>query len=116
LKNVLKLERQLLSRVGPNIYPFKVHLGASGDNFYVVDQGNFDVIKDGVKVNSLGPGSSKCYIFTRFSGRSFGELALMYNAPRNATVQVSRMIFLNSKRQQVTLFVGRWIEQPFVQY
>eukprot|EP01118_Nematostelium_gracile_P008769 TRINITY_DN2912_c0_g1_i1.p1 TRINITY_DN2912_c0_g1~~TRINITY_DN2912_c0_g1_i1.p1 ORF type:complete len:536 (-),score=144.87 TRINITY_DN2912_c0_g1_i1:87-1694(-) len=51
-----------------------IRQGASGDNFYIVDQGNFDVIKDGLKVNSLGP------------GRSFGELALMYGAPRNATI------------------------------
>ena len=60
--------------------------GDAGDYFYVVERGTFDIYvnpkgtvepgKDGMgdKVNSIGPGGS------------FGELALMYNAPRAATV------------------------------
>ena len=60
--------------------------GDAGDYFYVVEKGTFDIYvnpaghvepgKDGMgnKVNSIGPGGS------------FGELALMYNAPRAATV------------------------------
>lgn len=60
--------------------------GDAGDYFYIVEQGSFDVYihpsgtaqpgSDGLgtKVNSIGPGGS------------FGELALMYNAPRAATV------------------------------
>lgn len=53
--------------------------GDNGDFFYVVESGQFDIFvtgKDGVtaKVASRGPGSS------------FGELALMYNSPRAATV------------------------------
>lgn len=60
--------------------------GDAGDNFYVVEKGNFDVYihpsgsiqagSDGLgkKVASIGPGGS------------FGELALMYNAPRAATI------------------------------
>ncbi|CAM9501360.1 unnamed protein product [Ectocarpus sp. 13 AM-2016] len=51
--------------------------GDAGDNFYVIDEGTFDVYikKEGVetKVKSLGP------------GESFGELALMYSTPRSAT-------------------------------
>lgn len=49
--------------------------GELGDNFYVVDSGEFEIYKDNVKVAHRGAGSS------------FGELALMYNAPRAATVQ-----------------------------
>ncbi|KJF61583.1 cAMP-dependent protein kinase regulatory subunit [Coccidioides immitis RS] len=60
--------------------------GDAGDYFYIVEQGHFDVFIHpsgsaqpghngmGSKVNEIGPGGS------------FGELALMYNAPRAATV------------------------------
>ena len=60
--------------------------GDAGDYFYVVERGTFDIYVNpsghvlpgpdgmGKKVNSIGPGGS------------FGELALMYNAPRAATV------------------------------
>lgn len=53
--------------------------GDPGDAFYIVDEGTFDISVsrgDGpsTKVLSCGPGSS------------FGELALMWNAPRAATV------------------------------
>ncbi|KAL6721447.1 hypothetical protein ACLMJK_000550 [Lecanora helva] len=60
--------------------------GDAGDYFYVVERGVFDIYVNpsghvlpgpdgmGQKVNSIGPGGS------------FGELALMYNAPRAATV------------------------------
>jgi len=60
--------------------------GDVGDYFYIVEKGDFDVCVNsmgrmmpgpdglGKKVNSIGPGGS------------FGELALMYNAPRAATV------------------------------
>ena len=60
--------------------------GDEGDFFYVIEKGDFDIYihpsgavqsgSDGMgkKVASIGPGGS------------FGELALMYNAPRAATV------------------------------
>ena len=60
--------------------------GDAGDYFYVVERGVFDIYVNpsghvepgpqgmGKKVNTIGPGGS------------FGELALMYNAPRAATV------------------------------
>jgi cAMP-dependent protein kinase regulator len=60
--------------------------GDPGDYFYVIEKGDFDIYihssgslqpgSDGMgqKVASIGPGGS------------FGELALMYNAPRAATV------------------------------
>jgi len=60
--------------------------GDAGDYFYVVERGSFDIYVNpsghvlpgpdgmGQKVNTIGPGGS------------FGELALMYNAPRAATV------------------------------
>jgi cAMP-dependent protein kinase regulator len=51
-----------------------IRQGEEGDNFYVVDQGIFDIYVNMQKVIQIGPGGS------------FGELALMYNTPRAATV------------------------------
>lgn len=52
--------------------------GEAGDNFYVVEQGEFEIF---VEKN----GDSRM-VATRGPGESFGELALMYNSPRAATV------------------------------
>ncbi|CAR21165.1 cAMP-dependent protein kinase regulatory subunit [Lachancea thermotolerans] len=48
--------------------------GDEGDYFYIVEKGTVDFYVGNEKVNTSGPGSS------------FGELALMYNSPRAATV------------------------------
>lgn len=49
--------------------------GEIGDFFYVLEEGHCDIFVEGVgKVMDVSPGGS------------FGELALMYNAPRAATV------------------------------
>ncbi|KAK3678967.1 hypothetical protein LTR78_001420 [Recurvomyces mirabilis] len=60
--------------------------GDAGDYFYVVEDGNFDIYvsKTGrVESGSDGLGSR---VAASGPGTSFGELALMYNAPRAATV------------------------------
>lgn len=53
--------------------------GDDGDNFYVIDSGVYDVI-----VNVKGE-EKRVYQFDNKG--SFGELALMYNMPRSATVR-----------------------------
>ena len=59
--------------------------GDAGDYFYIVEQGNFDVyIHPSGTVQSGGQLGNK--VSTIGPGGSFGELALMYNAPRAATV------------------------------
>lgn len=49
--------------------------GEEGDNFYIVEEGKFAVEIDGSEVVQIGPKGS------------FGELALMYNSPRAASVK-----------------------------
>lgn len=51
-----------------------IEQGGVGDYFYIVESGQLDCFIDGNKVTSYGPGGS------------FGELALMYNSPRAATI------------------------------
>ena len=50
--------------------------GEAGDNFYVIYEGSFDIIVDGKKMAEMKEGF-------------FGELALMYNQPRGATVKAT---------------------------
>ena len=53
-----------------------------GNHFYVVDTGTLDVF---VKGDASDEAPQKVKEFK--SGESFGELALMYNCPRTATIQ-----------------------------
>lgn len=81
---------QVLGALQEKVIPAKdikvITQGDVGDYFYVVERGSFDIYVNqsgkaeagaeglGTKVGKVGPGGS------------FGELALMYNAPRAATV------------------------------
>ena len=49
--------------------------GAAGDKFYVVVSGDMDVFVDEHFKKTLGPGTN------------FGDIALMYNCPRTATIK-----------------------------
>jgi len=49
--------------------------GEEGDNFYVIDSGSVDVIVDNKQVSQIS------------AGGSFGELALIYGTPRQATIR-----------------------------
>jgi CRP-like cAMP-binding protein len=56
--------------------------GESGDNFYVIESGSLDCNVNGRSVKTYVP------------GESFGELALMYNCPRAATITAQDEVVL----------------------
>jgi cAMP-dependent protein kinase regulator len=60
--------------------------GDVGDYFYVVEDGIFDIHVNPVGHVEPGPDGMGNKVTTVGPGGSFGELALMYNAPRAATV------------------------------
>ena len=54
--------------------------GEDGDNFYVVESGRLDCTK------KFNEGEDDTFLKEYVPGESFGELALLYNAPRAATI------------------------------
>ncbi len=54
--------------------------GDAGDNLYVIQSGVYEAIK--------GQGAGERVLFRYEDKGAFGELALMYNCPRAATVRV----------------------------
>ncbi|KAJ9128159.1 hypothetical protein QFC24_000451 [Naganishia onofrii] len=67
-----------------------IEQGAAGDFFYVVEDGEFDIyVKKAGDESSSDESKWGKKVHTAVPGGSFGELALMYNAPRAATVVAS---------------------------
>ena len=62
---------------------FVIRQGESGDNFYVVESGSLNVFVKNIDGVPTKVGNSL------ESGASFGELALMYNTPRAASIKAS---------------------------
>ncbi|XP_057337213.1 cAMP-dependent protein kinase type II regulatory subunit [Microplitis mediator] len=65
-----------------NVEPgdYIIRQGDDGDNFYVIERGKFEVyVKD--------PSGQDMLIHTYDNGGAFGELALLYNMPRAATIK-----------------------------
>jgi len=61
-----------------------IQQGGDGDYFYIVDSGEYDIF---VKRQGTPPEEPPEWVQTASPGSSFGELALMYNVARAATVQ-----------------------------
>jgi len=56
-----------------------IHQGTKGDLFYILEAGTADVEKDGVTVGGIS------------GGKAFGELALLNNVARSATIRASHL-------------------------
>ena len=87
-----------IERLSANLLPLQAATGAwiiregeTGDRFYVVDDGEIEVSVGGSVVRRQGPGSS------------FGEIALLRNVPRTASVQAVTDVRLLALERDVFL-------------
>lgn len=71
-----------------------IRQGEDGDLLYVVDQGALDCFK------KFKGKDEPTYLKTYHPGESFGELSLLYNAPRAATIKAKS----KQKRKKLFLF------------
>ena len=85
------LEPAELDRIAPRLKVSRVPAGESvfregdpGDRYYLIREGEADVIAEGRVVAHLGPGAG------------FGELALLFGKPRTATVTATKDLVLAS--------------------
>jgi CRP/FNR family transcriptional regulator, cyclic AMP receptor protein len=74
-----------------------VEEGAVGDDFYLVGTGEAEVTRGGRVVAMLGP------------GQYFGELSLLDDAPRNATVTATTpMSLIRLRRREFSAVLDSW--------
>ena len=70
----------------------------NGDNFYIVEDGILEATK-------LFPGKNNQEVVMKYEkGRYFGELALIKNEPRAATITAKVLFYLILDRLQITNF------------
>ncbi len=74
-----------------------VEEGAPGEDFYLVGTGEAEVVRAGQRVALLGPGGY------------FGELSLLDDAPRNATVTaLTAMALVRLRRREFAAVLDSW--------
>jgi cAMP-dependent protein kinase regulator len=104
-----------------------IQQGDVGDYFYVVESGSFDIYVNKSGKLEAGPDGLGDKVGTVGTGGSFGELALMYNAPRAATVASNeqstlwaldrvtfRRILMDSAFQRRRMYEGFLEEVPLL--
>ncbi|GFG33191.1 hypothetical protein Cfor_05454, partial [Coptotermes formosanus] len=79
MQDVLDAMFEKTVKAGENV----IKQGDDGDNFYVIERGRFNASV------STEPGGESKHVHTYDSSGSFGELALLYNMPRAATIQAA---------------------------
>lgn len=84
---------QVLGALVEKIVPHKdtriITQGDVGDFFYIVEKGEFDIFVNKTGMMQPGKAGYGDKVSTIGPGGSFGELALMYNAPRAATIMTT---------------------------
>ena len=102
--------------------------GDEGDFFYVIESGDFDIYINPSGTVEAGPAGLGNKVASIGPGGSFGELALMYNAPRAATVVSAskggllwaldrvtfRRILMNNSFQKREMYEGFLGEVPLL--
>ncbi|KAJ9611182.1 hypothetical protein H2200_004365 [Cladophialophora chaetospira] len=102
--------------------------GDEGDYFYVIESGDFDIHINPSGAVEAGPEGLGNKVGTIGPGGSFGELALMYNAPRAATIVSAskggllwaldrvtfRRILMNNSFQKREMYEGFLGEVPLL--
>lgn len=75
---------------------FIITQGQDGDYFYIIDSGAFTVLVNNKPVSQLT------------DGNSFGELALLYNAPRQASIRAdTRAILFSLDRETYRTIIAQ---------
>jgi serine/threonine protein phosphatase PrpC/CRP-like cAMP-binding protein len=93
-RNVTEDQREMIFGVMENI-PVKagtwvIRQGTVGDRFYIIDEGQFEVRIVGDNERDDGTGGTLIHVYegsvAKHAHPCFGELALMYSAPRSASI------------------------------
>lgn len=121
LDDIVNAFREFVATKGEDV----IQQGAEGDCLYIVDEGQVDVFvaRPGPH-GELKAGDKGSKVVTLGSGALFGELALMYSAPRAATVSIAsetcklwrldrepfKMLLAKNSQTQYELYEG-WLSE-----
>jgi MFS family permease len=92
------LPERVVERLARNLIPIEaaagkavLRQGEAGDRFYIVRSGDLDVVVDGHPAGALG------------AGAAFGEIALLRDVPRTASVVARTAVALSALEREVFL-------------